>query len=142
MLTKEEFVVLSHLRRNSRKSLTALSADLDMPAAAIYSIMNRLKNEGIIKKHYSLLDFQKLGFGVRVGLFFKTKNGRLISYLSKHPNVNSIFKLTGDYDYMVDTVFKDFTEYESFKDKFEQFNVIKVNEHYILEELKKEGMIF
>ena len=139
MLNKKESIILCLLRKDARRSLADMSSKTGMPIATIYKLANKLQTKGLVDKYGILLDFQKLGFGIRVNLAFKTnKKSNLKSFLSRHPNINSIHKVSKEYDFLVDAIFKNFSEYESFKEALEEFDISKINEHHILEEIKRE----
>ena len=72
MLDKKELIILAKLRENSRESLTRMSRKISIPVSTIYE---KLKNyeKTVIKKHTSLLDFNKLGFGTRATIILKSK---------------------------------------------------------------------
>lgn len=140
MLSEKEFIILSKVRENARISLAEISRQTKIPVTTIYDTLNRLKKRKIIEKQVSIIDFSKIGFGTRINLILKAdKKNELIEYLKSNPNVNSIHKVSGNYDFLIDVVFSNLINYESFKDELKKFDLTNIREHHIVEEVKKEG---
>lgn len=144
MLSKKELLILSCLRQDARQTLTTLSKKTNIPISTIYEKL-KLYNKGLIKKNACLIDFGKLGFNTRVQLLLKVnKNDRdsLREYLESHFNVNSIFKVSNGFDFMVDGVFRHIKDLEEFNENLEERFSIKKNEYYfVIDELKKEAFM-
>jgi DNA-binding Lrp family transcriptional regulator len=142
---EKEKVVLSYLRKNARKSVAGIASESGITSASVMSIQKRLENS-IIKKYVSLLDFQKLGYNVSINIALKlggtiADKDRLVSFLQSHRNVNSIFRVGADYDYYAETIFSDIKGLYDFLDELSAFNIQKLDEHHIIEELKKEEFL-
>jgi len=139
MLCEKDFIVLSHLRKNSRKSLVKISKQTGIPVTTVYDILKRLEKKNIIDKHTAIIDFKKAGFKIRVNLALKVnKKPELLDFLLKNENINSIHKVT-DYDFFVDAIFLNLLDYKFFKKNIEKFDLIKIKEHHIIEDIKREN---
>jgi DNA-binding Lrp family transcriptional regulator len=135
-----ELLVLSHIRKNARKSVAGISAETEMPASTVLSRLRHLES-GVVKKYTTLLDFQKLGYNVLIHLALKaadTERNSLGSFLMSHPNVNSVFRAGAGYDYYAETVFSDLKGLYDFLDELSAYDIEKIDEHHIIEEIKKE----
>ncbi|MBD3319252.1 winged helix-turn-helix transcriptional regulator [Candidatus Woesearchaeota archaeon] len=143
-MKKQDLVLMSYLRQNSRMSLTNLSKKTGIP---ISSIFDRLKkaNGTLIQKHVSLLDFGKLGFSVKVSILLKVgkqEKEKVKDALVKFFNVNSLCKVNNGYDFLVEAIFHDLKELEDFFDALDKkFTIRKREVYYIIEDLKKEGFL-
>ncbi|HLC85723.1 MAG TPA: Lrp/AsnC family transcriptional regulator [Candidatus Nanoarchaeia archaeon] len=144
MLDKKELIILAKLRENSRESLTRMSRKISIPVSTIYE---KLKNyeKTVIKKHTSLLDFNKLGFGTRATIILKSKKENrenLKQFLLENKYVNSFYKINNGYDFMIETVFRELKEVENFVEELENnYGVEEKLVYYIVEELKKEAFL-
>ncbi|MFP4424409.1 MAG: Lrp/AsnC family transcriptional regulator [Candidatus Woesearchaeota archaeon] len=133
--------LLSHFRRNARETLTKISRKTSIPVSTIF---DRLKDfeKSIIKKHTSLIDFNKLGYVTRANItlkFDKTDRLKAAEYLQTHMNVNSLYKITNGFDYMAEVVFKNLFELEQFREDLEErFNLHKIDMHFIIDDIKRE----
>ena len=81
-MNKKDLLIVSHLRRDGRTSLTELSKKTRIPISTIFDRLKQNKNN-FIKKHTALIDFAKLGYNTR-------NNEVLNEYLySDLPELNS-----------------------------------------------------
>ncbi len=144
MLSKKEMMILSCLRQDARQTLTKLSRKTNIPISTIYEKL-KIYNQGLIKKNACLIDFGKLGFNTRAQLLIKVikeDKDSLKDYLESNFNVNSIFKVSNGFDFMVDGVFRHIKNLEEFNEDLEERFNIKKNEYYfVIEELKKEAFM-
>jgi len=143
LLTKKELLILTHLRADSRKSLTMISRETGIPISTIFDKVNKL-GKSTISKYSPLLDFQKLGFGLRVNLILKANDKRkqdLKDFLLKNQNVNSLLRLNNNFDFFIETVFRDMKGLEEFYENLKKFKIKKKKEFFVIEDLKKEEFL-
>jgi DNA-binding Lrp family transcriptional regulator len=141
---KKDMLILTNLRNNARMSLTEMSRKTKVPISTIYDkLRGRLKE--IITKQTALIDFTKLGFSARVQIILKIdKNDReeVKSYLSRHRNINSVYKINNGYDLLAEGIFKDMNEAEEFIEKLEaQFKLKQLQVYYVVEDIKREAFL-
>jgi len=140
-MNKNENVILSLLRDNSRISLTEMSKFTKIPISTLFE---RLKeyNHGLIKKHTTLVDFSRLGYDTRARVLYKAKKGeskKLGELLSTSRNVNELYKVNNGFDFMVEFIFKNMKEFEDYRDKISAlYPIEKELVCYLVEEIKKE----
>ena len=106
VIENEDLMVLSHLRKNARSSLVAISQETNIPQSTLYEKLRNYE-QTVIKKHTCLLQFEKLGYNVEIKMAIKAKKSTkhsLLSYIKAHQNVNSAFYINGGYDYFVECV--------------------------------------
>ncbi|MBR9675636.1 Lrp/AsnC family transcriptional regulator [Candidatus Woesearchaeota archaeon] len=146
MLSKNELRVLSHLRTNSRMTLSEIAYRTSLSVSNIHSIVKKLGR--VVEKHVSLLDFQSLGFPLKVHFALSAYNKKALKYfLLNHSSINSLSSVMAKmndsyfdnpYDYYFEAIFKNFVELEDFKKRLEIYDIIKSDEHLVVEDLKKE----
>lgn len=141
MLSKKDALIVSQLRASARKNLTAISKETRIPVSTLFDKLKKLEKICILK-HTSLLDFNVLGYSTRANIMLKSgkkDKEALAEYLSKNESVNSVFKITNGYDFMVEGIFKTIKELEIFLDALdERFSISKKQVYYIIDELKRE----
>ena len=144
MLSKKELIILSCLRQNARQTLTTLSKKTNIPISTIYEKLRSYEGD-VIKKNACLIDFGKLGFNTRAQILIKVdKNQRdeVKSYLKNNFNINSVFKVSNGFDFMIEGIFRHIRDLEEFNENLEERFNIKKNEYYfIIEEVKKEAFM-
>ncbi len=144
MLTRNDLLILSHLRQNARMSVTQLSKKTHIPPSTVYDKIKDFKNNEV-KRHAAFLDFEKLGYQIAAFLLIEIKKEQreeAQQHLMKHANVNTLFKINNHFDFFVETIFRTIHELEEFKEEFEtKFNTKKLQVFYIIKEIKKEGFL-
>ncbi len=144
MINSKDLLVLAHLRKNGRKTLTDLSKATSIPISTIFERL-KVQQEYLIRRFTVLLDFQKLGFYTRAEVMLKVKkNDRepLKSYLLSHRGVNTCYRINNGYDLMVDCVFKNINNLEEFLEYVdEHFSIEKHQVHFIIDSLKEEEFL-
>lgn len=141
MLADKEKVLLSHLRQNCRQSFRKISNETEIPTSTLFDVLKRLDNS-VVKKHVTLLNFDKMGFGIRSIFIIKTKEREKMKHaLAKHPNVNTMYKLTDNYNYYVEAIFSRMNDVFDFSDMIQKVGAEKVIDFMVIEELKVESML-
>jgi len=136
-------LILTHLRADSRKSLAMINRETNIPISTIFDKVNKL-GESTISKYSPLLDFQKLGFGIRINFVLKANDKKkqdLNDFLLENKNVNSMLRLSNDFDFFIETVFRDMKGLEEFSESLEKFKIKKKKEFFIIEDIKKEEFL-
>ena len=135
---KKHKQILSRLRKNSRESFTQISRFTDIPVSTVFDYHKKL-DQDIVQKNTSLLDFKKLGYGIRIMLYINAQDQEsLEEHLKKHLHVNNLFRMK-NLDLGCEVLFKNLKDYYDFLETFEEFGIKKLHEHDIIEELKLEG---
>ncbi len=129
------------LRKNARETLTSMSKTIKVPISTIYDKLKSNEN-GVIRKHTTLLDFSKLGFNTRANILLRIKKSTrdgAKEYLLKHQNVNNLYKINNGYDFLVEVVFKHIRDVEEFLESVEErFEVDGKEVFYLIDEIKRE----
>jgi Lrp/AsnC family transcriptional regulator, leucine-responsive regulatory protein len=141
MINNKDMKVLVQLRKNARMQLTDISKHTGIPISTIYDRLKHKANN-IILRHVSLINFELLGFNTRAYICIKCNKSSkkdILSHLSKHPSVNSMYKINNGFDYMIEVVFKNVKELEEFLEKLEEEYSVKTKQvYYIIDDLVRE----
>lgn len=136
--------ILSYLRKNARTSLTKLSKYTGIPISTIFEKI-KIHEQELITKHTSIIDFFKLGYTTRANIVIKVdKNSKneIEKYLLKHQNVNSVYKITNNYDFLIEGIFLNLLELEKFHESLDdKFKIKSKQTYYILKDIKREGFM-
>jgi DNA-binding Lrp family transcriptional regulator len=143
-MKSKEKTMLQELRKNSRAALTYLAYTAGMPLSSAYNKLKELESS-VIKKHTSLLDFRKLGFNSWNKLVLKInrpQRNELKSFLLHHKDVNSLFEVNNDYDFLVETFHRDQIEFKHFlEDLHDQFDIKLVHHISVVNDLQRERFL-
>ena len=112
--------LLSLLQEDANISTSALAGKLHISQSPCWRRINRLEEQGIIKKRVAVLDREKLGMSFVVFATVNlTQTGRqnLIEFeqmIKGHPEVLECYTMTGIWDYVLKIVTRDVRHYEDF----------------------------
>jgi len=136
-MNENELKILDELRKNARCSMTQISKTTRIPLSTVFKKIIKFEKD-IIKKYVSLMNFNKLGFSVRISLVLKAKDrAALKEFLTEHPNVNSLYRISQEYDFFAETIFPTMLDYERFIEKLDCLISNKKTFHMI-EDLRQE----
>ncbi len=131
--------LVNEVRKDSRRSLTDLGKVTDTPLSTVFKKFDRLHKEGIIKKHACLMDFSMLGYPIKAGIFISTnKENEMKKFLSGHPNVNTLLRLSGDYDFYAELVFENMLRLQDFTEELEEQGIVKKTAVHFVEDVRLE----
>jgi len=141
MLKEKEIKMLGFFRNNSRTSLTKLSKLTKIPVSTIFDKLKEYESIKLIRKHTALLDFKKLGYDIRTQILItadRTSREDLQKFLLKHKKINTIFRINNGYDFLIEAIFKNMEELDTFTKSLEVFNLKEKKEFFIMEDIKRE----
>ena len=141
MISKKDKEIISHLRRNAREKITTISRNINVPVTTIYDRV-KAHEKKFVKKHTTLIDFSKFGMhakahlGIKCGREAREKVG---AFLTDHPNVNSLYKVSFGSDFLAEVVFRNYNDVQNFTERLEDsFNIENIQIFNVVKELKKE----
>lgn len=139
---ESDLLIISNLRQDARMSLTQMSRQTRIPVSTIFDKIRDFKRTGLIRKHTSIVSFDRFGFNTKALIFLSTsreKRSELTDILTRSSNVNSLFKVNNGWDFIAEVIFPGFKEIEDFLEKIEeQVTLNKKQVFYIIDELKRE----
>lgn len=143
MMKKNELLILSHLRQNARNSLTKISRRTGLPVSTIFDKL-RSYEKSFIRRHTTIIDFQKLGYEIRVAVAVESSRENrdsLIRYLTHHVSVNSVYRINNCCDILIEGIFRNLDELKIFYESLERFHIKTKHEFFILEDIKREAFL-
>ena len=131
--------LIDELRKDSRRSLTQLSIETEIPLSTVFKALQKLERDKIVKRYVSFLDFEKIGFALKTGIFIRTNNRDEVNeFLSNNPNVNTLLKISGEYQCFAEMLFRNMQECQNFIDKLEWKKSMKKVKPVFLTDVKLE----
>jgi DNA-binding Lrp family transcriptional regulator len=109
--------ILNILQEDSRQSLRSIAEKLGKPVSTIHERIRRLLEKDVLRKYTVLIDYEKLGYTVKALVLMNVDGKHIIDverYISQHPNVLTVYDITGEFDVAVIAVFKEIRELDSF----------------------------
>ena len=143
MLPKKDLLILTELRQNARETLTNISKKTSTPISTIYDRLKSYK-DNIVTKYTTLIDFSKLGYNARANIMVKVDRsvrGEAKNFLLNCHNINSVYKISNGFDFLIEGVFRNVKDVEDFIDVLGgKFKLDKIQVHYVIEDLKKRPL--
>lgn len=142
-MKEKEAQIMTSLRNNARESLTKMSRKTGIPVSTIYERLKKFEKK-VIKKHTCILDFQELGYDLRLTVLLKTRTQekeQIKKHLRGHHSVNTIMRINNGYDYLIEAIFKNMAEVQTFLDELDKKGARKREEYYVLEEIARENFL-
>ena len=89
--------ILAELQRDARTSMAELGRQVHLSQPAVTERVRKLEMAGFIKGYRAVVDYQRLGYGiralVRVG---RTEYARMVKLIEQTPEVVNAFNVTGE----------------------------------------------
>jgi len=119
-LNRQDVAILKLLQADATLSTASIAEHINVSQSPCWRRINRLEQEGIIRRRVALLDRDRLGMDVVVFATINlTSTGRqnLLEFerdIVRHPEVVECYTMTGIWDYMLKIVTRDIRHYEAF----------------------------
>src|SRR5210317_22663 len=119
-LAKQDVQILKLLQRDATASTASIAEQINVSQSPCWRRINRLEQEGLIKRRVALLDREALGMEVVVFATVNlTQTGRqnLLAFereIEGHSEVVECYTMTGIWDYVIKIVTRDIRHYEDF----------------------------
>ncbi|MBT07302.1 MAG: transcriptional regulator [Rhodospirillaceae bacterium] len=112
--------ILKLLQRNCNLPASEIAEKVGLSTSPCWKRIARLRETGIIKNQLSILDANKLGFGLTAYVSIKTgeHSGSWLDEFSKTvtnmPEVMEFHRMAGDVDYMLKVIVADIDSFDKF----------------------------
>ncbi len=150
-LNKKEKELVHLLKENARLSSEDLGQMVGLPSSKVQSLIQSWQKDGIILKHTTLFNEEKLESThdtiralIEVSIRPEKKTGfdAIARRICKHPNVIDHYLISGNYDFLIIVEGKSLQEISSFVSNTLASieNVRSTGTHFILKKYKENGI--
>ncbi|MDU6409953.1 MAG: Lrp/AsnC family transcriptional regulator [Yersiniaceae bacterium] len=144
MLDKIDRTLLRRLQQDCTLSLQALAESVNLTATPCWKRLKRLEDNGYIRGRVALLDGEKLGLGLTAFMLVKTQQHNrewyqhFVSQTEQMPEVLAFYRMTGEYDYLLQIQVADMKSYDIFYKKLVNGvpGLIEVTSSFAMERIK------
>ena len=101
--------ILRILQVDGTASYESISSKVGTSVGTVYNRIKRLKEDGIILRIIPEINTRELGYDIVALIDVRVEGGHVIEVqqeFSRHPNVCSVYDVTGEYDTMFVTKFR------------------------------------
>ena len=93
---------------DARCTYRTIAEEAGVSEATVKNRIDRLQEQGIIKKFTVIMDYHKLGRAIKAFIGLKvqpTKISEIVKALEKNPDVHVLYRTSGDVDLLVEVIF-------------------------------------
>lgn len=107
MIDEKNQKILEELKKNSRNSTKNISRNTGIPRVTVHDRINRMAEEGTIKKFTANINYKKIGLPTEVFIFVSFQSGLDISQrelakrISKIKGIYEVHIISGEYDLLL-----------------------------------------
>jgi len=89
--------ILAELQRDARTSMAELGRQVHLSQPAVTERVRKLEMAGFIKGYRAVVDYQRLGYGIRALVrVARTEYARMVKLIEQTPEVVNAFNVTGE----------------------------------------------
>ena|SRR3989344_1071037 len=140
--------VLSVLVENSRLSYRQIAKKINVSAATVLNRIKKLEENKVIKNYSSIIDHSKVGFEITAIMEIKLNKGiehvgnKAYEELKINPHIIALYSVTGSYDLIAVTKFRNREELNKFIEKIADNDIVEdTNTKYVLDILKDNSAV-
>lgn len=131
--------IINSLRNNARVSLRKVAKELLIPPSTVFDRVKKHTGYSILK-HTSLVNFTDFGYYKRSLLVLSVVlDCALVEcFLSQSESVNSLYKINGGYDFLVEAIFRDEKEQGKFLQNLQERECVIHDNISIIKDIRRE----
>jgi Lrp/AsnC family transcriptional regulator len=142
-MDKKDRDILAILQEDATLSVNVVAERVSLSMTACWKRIQRLTEEGVIRKQVCLLDNRKLGLGIVVFVSIKTSHHdaqwlqKFAKGVREIPEVVEFYRMSGEIDYLLKVLVSDITGFDLvYKKLIRIAELFDVSSSFAMEELK------
>jgi len=140
-----DYKILKIVQINNRVTSQELAKEIDLSSSACQRRLNSMRKTGIIERDISVLDRNQLNRKITIIVQIMSDiegmepDIQFKKTMLDAPEVMQCYYVTGDYDYVLITTFKEMKEYENFTKKYflENPNIKRFSSMVVMNKVKE-----
>ena len=107
MIDEKDQKILEELKKNSRNSTKNIAKNIAIPRVTVHDRIQKMQENGIIKRFSVNIDYKKIGFPTEVFIFISFQSNvdvsqrELAKKISKLAGVTEVHIISGEYDLLL-----------------------------------------
>ena len=141
-LDDKDWVILNHLQRNARLSLTELSRMAGLSAPTVSDRIAKMEQEEVLTGYQASVSYIKAGYQLKAMVMLRVFMGKLPPFLEvvkSFQEVLNCYRITGNENIIMEVVLEDQFHLERFIDKMIKYGETRT--HIILSEVVSNAPI-
>ena len=142
-LDEVDLKIINLLQEDASLSIMELAKHVNLSQTPCWRRIQKMEKNGILLGRHVRVNAQAVGFGLTVLVHVKTDshtgdwldNFRMM--IKKHPEILSVYRVAGGFDYTLRVVVRDIAAYDSFyRNVIAECNFSDVMSNFVMEEIK------
>jgi DNA-binding Lrp family transcriptional regulator len=116
-LDNTDLKIIRILQIDGRKPYVKIAEELGINEATVRKRIDKLIKDGIIQRFTVVLDYHKLGRAIKAFIGLRVQPAKLrdiVNHLSKHPDIQVLYRTSGDTDILMEVIFEKMDELNDF----------------------------
>jgi len=108
------------LTEDARSTYKYIAEQAGVSEATVKNRIDKLQEEGIIKKFTIIMDYHKLGRAIKAFIGLKVqpaKISEIVKVIEKNPDVHVLYRTSGDVDLLIEVIFEQMEDLNSFLER-------------------------
>lgn len=109
--------ILRILQQDARKPTVEIAKEVGVNEATVRRRIQKLLKAGIIERFTVVLNYHKLGRGIKAFIGLRVQPSKLkdiVEHLSKHPDIQVLYRTSGDTDIFTEVIFEKMEDLNAF----------------------------
>ena len=144
-LNDKDSELLRGLNKNGKASQRELAGLTGLALGTVSNHLKSLEKKNIIRGYLPDINPEKVGFTLTSTINLRIAKGKIMEVqasIAKHPRVYAVYDITGEWDSLVLTRFKDREEMDQFiKTVLSQKNIERTSTSLVLNNVKEEPRV-
>ena len=140
-----DYKILKIVQKNNKVTSQELAKEVDLSSSACQRRLNSMRKTGIIERDISVLDRNQLNRKITIIVQIESDiegtepDIQFRKTMFNAPEVMQCYYVTGDYDYVLITTFKEMGDYEDFTIKYflDNPNIKRFNSMVVMNKVKE-----
>ncbi|MEL0024178.1 MAG: Lrp/AsnC family transcriptional regulator, partial [Alphaproteobacteria bacterium] len=135
--------ILDHMQENASQPVADIARKVGLSVTPCWRRIQRMEENGVIRKRVALLDAQKIGVSMSVFVAVRTDQhnaewlAEFARLVADMPEVVEFYRMSGEVDYMLRVVVSDMSAYDAFYRKLiSQVQLTDVSSSFAMEQIK------
>lgn len=109
--------IVKCLTENARCTYKHMAKEAGVSEATVKNRIDKLQEEGIIKKFTIIMDYHKLGRAIKAFIGLKvqpTKLSKIVEVIKKNSDVHVLYRTSGEVDLLIEVIFEQMEDLNKF----------------------------
>ena len=112
--------IIKCLNEDARQTYRAIAEEAGVSEATVKNRIDKLMEDGVIKKFTVIMDYHKLGRAIKAFIGLKVQPAKLpeiVRVIEKNPDVHVLYRTSGDVDLLIEVIFEQMEDLNGFLEK-------------------------